>query len=279
MSVRILVIEDDPASQELMSYLLGAHGYVALTASRGDEGVEVARRERPDLVICDIQLPGLDGYAVARMLKAEEALRAIPLVAFTALAMVGDRERVLAAGFDTYLSKPIDPMNFVPEVERLLQTDRPAQRPRRALVHHDAGAVPRDRGVILVVDDRSVNLELKRSIFEPLGFQILTAQTVAEGLEMARSHRPALILSDIGLPDASGLDLLRRLQADPELQRIPLVIITSTHPDDGTKEMALSLGACRFLVRPMDAQQLVQEIEPCLARTRENPHGHDSGRR
>lgn len=123
MIARILVIEDDPASLELISYLLCAHGYATTTASRGDEGLATARAIRPDLIICDVQLPGLDGYAIAAQLKADDALKSVPLVALTALAMVGDRERVLAAGFDAYLSKPIDPLHFVENIDPLLKPE------------------------------------------------------------------------------------------------------------------------------------------------------------
>lgn len=129
MTGRILVIEDDPSSLELMFYLLNAHGYVTTTAARGDDGLAAVRNHPPDLVICDIQLPGLDGYAIAANLKADEKLRSVPLVAVTALAMVGDRERVLAAGFDAYVSKPIDPSTFVAQIEPLL---KPELRPRKS---------------------------------------------------------------------------------------------------------------------------------------------------
>ena len=123
MIARILVIEDDPASLELISYLLCAHGYATTTASRGDEGLAAAQAMRPDIILCDVQLPGLDGYAVAAQLKADDALKSVPLVALTALAMVGDRERVLAAGFDAYVSKPIDPLHFVEQIDPLLKPE------------------------------------------------------------------------------------------------------------------------------------------------------------
>ncbi len=95
MPARILIIEDNQANLDLMSYLLKAFGHTLLSVADGEAGLESARRERPDLIICDVQLPGTDGYGVARQLKSEVALRAIPLVAVTALAMVGDRERLI----------------------------------------------------------------------------------------------------------------------------------------------------------------------------------------
>jgi CheY-like chemotaxis protein len=114
---RILVIEDNAANLELMLYLLRASGHETIAAGDGEEGLALARRERIDLVVCDVQLPRLDGYGVVRALKADAALAWIPVVAVTALAMVGDRPKILAAGFDGYLAKPITPETFVSELE------------------------------------------------------------------------------------------------------------------------------------------------------------------
>ncbi len=120
MSARILIIEDNPTNLDLMTYLLNAFGYTTLTAQDGEEGLEAARQEVPDLIICDIQLPTMDGREVARRLKSHPELQRIPLVAVTALAMVGDRARLLAAGFDGYIAKPLSPEIFVQEVEKFL---------------------------------------------------------------------------------------------------------------------------------------------------------------
>src|SRR5947209_5406297 len=107
-----------------MSYLLRAFGHTVLTAEDGQQGLAAARRERPDLIVCDVQLPDIDGFEVARWLKSDPDLRTVPLVAVTALAMVGDRDRVLAAGFDGYLAKPISSETFVRQMEVFL---RPGQ--------------------------------------------------------------------------------------------------------------------------------------------------------
>src|SRR5215211_5441343 len=120
MPARILIIEDNPTNLDLMTYLLSAFGHTPLMAHDGEEGLQAAQRETPDLIICDLQLPRLNGYEVARWLKSHPGLRAIPLVAVTALAMVGDRDKVLAAGFDGYIAKPIVPRSFVGEVEAFL---------------------------------------------------------------------------------------------------------------------------------------------------------------
>jgi two-component system cell cycle response regulator len=131
MSARILVIEDDQASRELITYLLQAFGYTPLCAHDGAEGLEIVRREAPDLVICDLQLPNIDGYEVARQLKGHPAWRAMPLVAVTAFAMAYDRDKALAAGFDGYLTKPIDPETFVQQMQAFLAARQSKERIRR----------------------------------------------------------------------------------------------------------------------------------------------------
>jgi len=120
MSARVLVIEDNAPSLELMIYLLKSFGHMPFRARDGEEGIQVARRERPDLILCDVQLAAMDGHEVCRRLKNDPVLRSIPLVALTAYAMVGDREKMLAEGFDGYLSKPVNPEQIMDQLTSFL---------------------------------------------------------------------------------------------------------------------------------------------------------------
>jgi two-component system cell cycle response regulator len=122
MGATILVIEDNAANLELMTYLLHAFGYETRTAVDGRAGFDAALRERPDVILCDLALPGMDGYEVARQVKAHRDLRTIPIVAVTASVMADDRTRVVTAGLDGYITKPITPETFVHEVEAYLPT-------------------------------------------------------------------------------------------------------------------------------------------------------------
>lgn len=115
---RILLVEDNPANLQLMEYLLNAFGYMTICAVDGAQGVAAARREKPDVILMDLQLPVMDGYEATRQIKANPGLAKIPIIAVTAFAMVGDRERILADGFNGYIAKPIAPENFVSQVER-----------------------------------------------------------------------------------------------------------------------------------------------------------------
>jgi CheY-like chemotaxis protein len=117
---RILIIEDNPANLELAQYLLEHGGHRVLVATDGLKGIAVARRERPDLIICDLQMPALDGYGVLEQLRIDAACASIPIVAVTAFSMVGDERKVRLAGFDGYFSKPIEPETFVAQLEAFL---------------------------------------------------------------------------------------------------------------------------------------------------------------
>ena len=261
---RILLVEDNPANLELMSYLLGSFGYLAATAADGGAGLDAARGGAFDLIVCDVHMPGIDGYEVARRLKADPRLRLVPLVAVTALAMVGDRDKVLAAGFDGYIAKPIDPETFVRQVEAYLRPER-----RTAVAAPDSPAaaarpLPAVRHTILAVDNLPVHLELARGILEPHGYRVLTAGGVADGLALARGHPCDLILSDVCMAGESGYDLIRAVKADPRLRDTPFVFLTSTMTDEKARAAGLALGAARFLFRPIEPDALLAEIEACL---------------
>lgn len=121
MKTLILLIEDNPQNRYLVTFLLQQRGHQVVQAETGPLGLELAAKLRPDLILLDIQLPGMDGHAVARTIKGDPGLKQIPIVAVTSYAMVGDREKCLEAGAEGYIEKPINPDTFVAEVERYLR--------------------------------------------------------------------------------------------------------------------------------------------------------------
>ena len=120
---RVLVVEDNPANMTLATFLLQSAGHVVLSVKDAESGLAVARVEQPDLVLMDIQLPGMDGLEATALLKSDQVTRAIPVIALTAHAMNGDREKTMAAGCDDYFTKPIDRKKLVFAVERLVRND------------------------------------------------------------------------------------------------------------------------------------------------------------
>ncbi|MEP6999572.1 MAG: response regulator [bacterium] len=110
---KVLVVEDNPANMTLSTFLLQSAGHSVLAATDAEAGLMLARDERPDLILMDIQLPGMDGLEATALLKGDDATRAIPVIALTALAMKGDEERIRAAGCDGYIAKPLAYREFL----------------------------------------------------------------------------------------------------------------------------------------------------------------------
>ncbi len=268
MVARILVIEDNPANLELMTYLLKAFGYQTREACDGEEGLARLGEEVPDLIVCDIQLPGIDGYELARQLKGDPVLRSIPLVAVSALAMVGDRDKILAAGFDGYIAKPITPQTFVAQVAVFLPPEQRSEwrapEPEASTAAHDTLRAPATGVTILVVDDLPSNIDFVRTVLEHAGYNVISAPNVHEGLQLAADAMPDLILSDVHMPEKNGYELVRAVKASPELQPIPFVFLASTPTSPRERQQAISLGAARFILRPIEPQALLDQIAQCL---------------
>jgi two-component system, cell cycle response regulator DivK len=120
MEKTILIIEDNEQNMYLVTFILEKNSYRVLQARSGDEGVRLAETFEPDLILLDIQLPVMDGYAVARAIRKKSALARTPIIAVTSFAMPGDREQALAAGCTGYIEKPIDPDTFITQVNQHL---------------------------------------------------------------------------------------------------------------------------------------------------------------
>ena len=255
MAARILIIEDNPTNMELMVYLLRAFGYEPLSAYDGEEGVAAARRELPDLIICDVHLPKLDGYGVVAALKGDPAVRAIPALAVTALAMVGDREKLLAAGFDGYIGKPIEPDTFVTQIASFL----PGQ----------SAPVKSDVATILIVDDHVLNREFLTTLLGYGGHRLLEAANGAEGLKMVHAERPDLVISDILMPNMDGYEFVTRLHSDPATADVPIIFYTATYREREATMVAQACGVRWVLPKPSDPDVILRTVQEALGRAAE----------
>ncbi|MBK1717623.1 response regulator [Thiocystis violacea] len=266
---RILIIEDHPDNLRLMGYLLQSFGHETLDAHDGEEGLALAESTVGlDLIVCDVHLPKLDGYEVARRLKAHPRLSGTPLVAVTALAMVGDRDRVLAAGFDGYIAKPIAPREFVGQVEGFLPAVLAGRRasPAETSEHppEPVAKTSTEGARVLVVDDISTNRNLAQATLAPCGYRVTLTADVAEALDLLARQPFDLILSDLRMPVDDGFHLLAAVKADARLRHLPFLMISSSVWGKPDQERALALGASAFMRRPVEPRRLLSEIESCL---------------
>jgi len=118
---KILIVEDNEKNMYLISFILKKNSYEVIEATSGEQSVELAIKENPDLIIMDIQLPGIDGREATKRIRASEADGEIPIIALTSYAMTGDRERALAAGCIAYIEKPIVPETFIEEIKKYIK--------------------------------------------------------------------------------------------------------------------------------------------------------------
>lgn len=276
---RILIIEDNPANIELMSFLLGAYGHTPLSAADGARGVAAARSELPDLIACDVNLPGMDGFQVLAALKQELALAGVPILAVTALAMAGDREKVLAAGFDGYISKPIEPESFVAELEAFLAgtpgaaaaaIPAPAAAPEPVTPQVAAiapainpsdtgpGTVTLERPTLLLVDDDRFMLGVLNDMLTNEPYRVLSAQSGEEALALLAAEPVDVILCDQAMPGMRGTEVLAEAaRRYPKTVRLML----SGQPDLSEIEAAIAAGvADGHYIKPVGAALLRERL-------------------
>lgn len=126
----VLIVEDDPTNRMLATRILGAAGITFAEAVDGEQALVLLEQRRPDLILMDLSLPGIDGWEVARRVRSHPELETVPILAVSAHAMTGDREKALAAGCDDYLTKPYRPAHLIAAVNRILRpADQPADQP------------------------------------------------------------------------------------------------------------------------------------------------------
>ena len=256
MSARILIVEDDLSTRELMVMLLESVGHTVSGSGDGAEGLRLALDSRPDLVICDLRLPSLDGHAVARSLKAAPSCARIPLVAVSALVLDGDRERVRAAGFDGYLCKPIEPASFVAEVEAFLPAAPVAAAP----------GLP----TLLVVDDDAFMRDVLVDALEGEPWRILSAGSAEEALSLLERHPVEVVLSDQSMPGMQGTELMARVcRAWPHTVRLILSGMSGPLELEAIERACAAGLVDRRLAKPWAAGALREDLRAAFEQQRE----------
>ncbi len=118
---KVLVVEDNPNNMKLITLVLKKHGYETIGAMTGEEGVEKASTEKPDMILMDILLPDIDGLETTRRIRKIESMQKIPIIAITSYAMAGDRDKIIEAGCNGYFEKPINPLTIIGDIEKIVE--------------------------------------------------------------------------------------------------------------------------------------------------------------
>jgi PAS domain S-box-containing protein len=248
----VLIIDDDPATRELLSRMLAKDGFRVLEAGGGEEGLALARSARPDVITLDVLMPGLDGWGVLAALKEEPELAAIPVVMLT---IADQRNLGFSLGAAEFLTKPIE----------RAQLSAVLSRYRRG---SGAGA-----GVLIVEDDPDTRTVLRRSL-EREGWSVTDAENGRQGLDRVVAARPGLILLDLMMPEMDGFAFLDALRQDEAHRDIPVVVITAkTLTEDDRRRLN---GGVREVVQKssLDIERLLADVRNRVtAHARRQPAG------
>jgi len=272
MPARILIIEDNQANMDLVTYLLQAFGHHPLCATDGAMGVEMAQRERPDLILCDLHLPKIDGLGVVARLRADPATRAIPILAASALPVTDGCAALRRAGFTGCLPKSLEPDVLLPSLESFLPEHLRAGAVAAKAAAAAAAVAPAHSGTgeaspgaararVLLLDAAPENAGLVAAILAHTGYTVSTASNPMDAGALLDGHVYDVVLCELGLLEAGRLSFLAdALEMAPGL---PVLVI---RPDDEDDLDALGAGRRRGLLsHPLDPQQLVAAIDGLLA--------------
>jgi CheY-like chemotaxis protein len=239
----VLVIDDDPDAADLMARALERSGFATLRASKGGEGIQLARTKKPDAITLDVMMPGMDGWSVLSVLKGDPATAKIPVVMVT---MLQDRQLGFALGADDFLTKPVD-----------------AEKLRGVIAKH-AG---QPNAEVLVVEDDPASSDMLSRLLQKEKLGVLTAENGSAALEVLATKRPSLILLDLMMPVMDGFEFLRIVKTEPQLAGIPIVVVTAkdlTATDrerlDGSVQAIIQKGA-------IERDKLLREVCAMVAKT------------
>jgi DNA-binding response OmpR family regulator len=246
----VLLADDSQLIHRHTVPILVDAGYEVMSAMDGIEALELARGRPPDLVITDIEMPRMDGFAVCAAIKGDEELSHVPVLICSALGEATDLERGFDAGADDYLIKPVVPEELITRVKQLFSGTMPASRER-----------------LLVVDDSPALRHYVADCLARQGFEVSTAENGKLGLEKALALKPALIVSDYEMPEMTGFELVHALKRNPDTRNIPVIMLTARESRRDMAQMRAA-GASAYLVKPFAQDKCVAMVERTLAERR-----------
>ena len=256
MTHRILIVDDNPINLRLAADVLEDAGFAIERAADAEEALTLLDTSRPDLILMDLALPGMDGLTLTRKLKADERFKSIPIVALTASAMKGDEVRVREAGCEGYITKPIDTRAFALQVGRFLSA---ADAPVEARIT-----------TILIVDDQPMNRRVLRAGLEAEGYEVLEAENGARALEILDAGHVDAVISDILMPTMDGFRLCHEIRKSARpYAGLPFVLYTATYDSPSDRELAETIGADGYILKPSPIPAILQ----VLFSTKPRPEG------
>ncbi len=241
----ILVIEDDEKACRLMKYYLEREGYSVVFASNGDDAIELAKLHKPKVITLDILLPHKDGWEILTDLRSDPETETIPVII---VSMLDNKDLGYSFEADDYFVKPVDK-------EKLLLRIKDLSGTKHGL--HD---------IVLIIDDDPKSVKLTSCILEEAGEKVLKAFNGKDGIQLARSERPSLIILDLMMPEMSGFEVVDVLRKDELTYEIPIIVLTAKEITREDREILDGHIKKLMTKANFDKKTLINEIKKCLAK-------------
>lgn len=270
MPKKILIIEDERGLAEMYKLKLEKEGYSVSLAAEGRSGIKIAKKEKPDLILLDIVMPGLDGFEVLRILRAEPATENLKIFVFSNLGQEDEVERGLQEGADKYLIKAnLTPGQLISKIEEAFAEKKSEKSETgkaitaRKKTEAKATVSGQGRKVLLIEDENDI-ITMYDLCLSQAGFNVDIARNGAWGLKLARANSYDLIIMDVIMPAMSGIDLLKKLKEESLHQQIPIIVLSNSAQDSDMQE-AKKQGAAAYLLKSkMTPKNLLKEIKKYL---------------
>lgn len=245
----ILILEDDLTQLNLVSKQLSTAGYSVTPVVEGRLALVDCRTRRPDLVVCDLSMPDMDGFEFIRQLRQGRC--DMPVVVVTGQGQEKGEE-ALAAGANAFLLKPLDRNQLLSTVEKEIAAARACARGSRK---H-----------IMVFEDEPLTQRLMHKMLEPAGFRVTSVENGAAALEVVENDPPDLVVCDIVVPGIDGIQLIARLRRECGY-KAPILVV-SGHAEEQNRRAALGAGASAFMAKPVKRPKLLARVKELLSASR-----------
>ena len=262
----ILIIEDEPDNVNVVRKVLEFHGANVYHAENGIAGLQMLTNITPSLVLLDLSMPQMDGWEVLRTLRGKPTLAQLPVIALTAHAMAGDEERVMKAGFDGYIPKPIRINTLLPKIqEALVRTDK--------LQQAQASAAPQTKRPlsmdvndvhVLIVEDEYDSIRMVSKILSHYKIEARVVHNGFECLSALAEYTPTIIVTDLAMPEKNGWETLYEIRANPATKDIPVVAVTA-YGSPNVAQDALAAGFDAYFPKPLSPTSFVSDLLKIVA--------------
>lgn len=237
----ILIIEDDLSLSDNLEIFLTKKKFNVLISHTGKDALKICLQQPPDLIICDIMLPDMNGYSIIKTIKMNEPTKSVPFIFLSALADGSDVQKGLDLGAQTYLTKPL-------KVNKLLE-----------IIYSSIDTSNEEKQTILIIEDDTDMRDNLNSIFSKNGYKVVSAQNGQEGLEKALNFKPNLVVCDVMLPDIDGYSVLEELMRS-ETRAVPFIYLSAKSELSDVRR-GMSLGADDFITKPFKTDDLLNSVK------------------